>query len=130
MKKAKPTKITKFEKKDQYNNTSFSIEFDNGDKGFYSTKSEEQTKFVIGQEIEYNIEEKIGKNNNKWYKLSLSSDQKQFPGGGGRQQIDPRVQMISFAMSYTKDLIVGQQVLMQNLEKEFSRIYAAMISKL
>lgn len=130
MKKAKPTKITKFEKKDNYGNTSFSIEFDNSDRGFYSTKSEEQTKFIIGQEAEYNIEEKIGKNNKPWYKISLPSDQKQFSGGGGRPAPDPKTQMISFAMAYSRDLVVAKIIPLDDMNKYFDIIYDAMLKKI
>lgn len=129
MKKAIVTKVTKFEKKDDYGNTSFSIEFNNGDKGFYSTKSEEQTKFVVQKEAEYDIQQKTGKNDKVWFKITVpGSDNKSF--GGGRPQQDPKVQMISFAMSYTKDLIVGGKVPMTDLEKVYNHIHALMTGKL
>ena len=60
-KKAKVTKITKMDKKDTYGNTSFIIELENGDKGFYVSKNENQTNFTVGSESEYVIEEKDGK---------------------------------------------------------------------
>lgn len=133
MKKAKTIKVIKTvngdgsAKKDAYGNFSFIIELDNGDKGYYNSKSEDQKKFVVGQETEYVIEERTGSTGSKYFKITTPQGNHGF---GGKPQIDPKVQMISFAMSYTKDLIVGQQVLMQNLEKEFDRIYKAMISKL
>jgi len=131
MKKALVTKVTKFEKKDNYGNTSFSIEFSNGDKGFYSTKTEEQSKFVAGQDSEYEIEEKIGKTGNPWYKITLpGSEQQGFKPGGGRPQVEPRVQMISFAMAYAKDLVVAGKVDMKALPETFDIIYNEMIGKL
>lgn len=127
-KKAKVTKVTKMDKKDTYGNTSFIIEFDNNDKGFYTSKNEDQTKFVAGNVCDYTIEEKIGQKG-PWFKVSVPQSEK--PAfGGGRPQQDPRVQMISFAMAYTKDLIVGGKVQMPDLEKEFNRVYNIMISKL
>lgn len=129
MKKAKVTKITKIDKKDTYGNTSFIIEFDNGDKGYYTSKNEEQTKFMVGNVADYLIEEKQGKNGT-YYKVTIPQSDKPAWSGGGRPQQDPKVQMISFAMAYTKDLIVGGKVSMNDLEKEFNRVYNIMISKL
>lgn len=127
-KKAKVTKITKMEKKDTYGNTSFIIELENGDKGFYTSKNEDQTKFVIGNVADYCIEEKIGQKG-PYFKITVpQSERPAFTGG--RPQQDPKVQMISFAMAYTKDLIVGGKVQMADLEKEFNRVYNIMISKL
>lgn len=39
---------------------SHTIEFDNGDKGEYVSKSKDQNKFVVGQSVEYQIEEVNG----------------------------------------------------------------------
>lgn len=133
MKKAKVTKITKWDKKEGYNETSFTIEFDNGDKGFYNSKVDDQKRFVVGTESEYDIQEKEGKNGKKYFKVTSPLDQPVgggFKGGGGKPQIDPKVQMISFAMSYTKDLIVGGKINMTELESIFNRIYTVMISKI
>lgn len=131
MKKAKATKITRMEKKDNYGNTSFIIELDNGDKGFYTSKNEDQKKFVVGQETEYLIEEKQG-SKGVYFKITLPQSEggagKSF--GGGKPAPDPKTQMIGFAMSYTKDLIVAGKVGMQDLEKEFLRIHTLMTSKL
>ena len=127
--KAKVTKVVRMDKKDGYGNTSFVIDFENGDSGFYTSKSEDQTKFVVGKESEYLIEEKEGKTGKKYFKITLPSEAPKFQGGG-KPQIDPRIQMISFAMSYTKDLVVAGKVPLDGISKEFSNIYQLMISKL
>jgi hypothetical protein len=133
-KKAKVTKITKWERRPGYNDTSFTIEFDNGDKGFYSSKDEDQKRFVVGQEAEYNIEEKDGKNGKKYFRITSPLDpapiQYRGAGGGGRPQIDPKVQMISFAAAYTKDLIVAGKIDIQSFGSQFNTIYNTMISKI
>lgn len=129
MKKAKTTKITTMAQKDSYGNTSFIIELDNGDKGFYTSKDEQQKKFVVGQETEYNIEEKQGKKG-PYYKITIPMDETKKFSGGGKPQVEPRIQMISFAMSYTKDLVVAGKVPLDGISKEFSNIYQLMISKL
>lgn len=128
-KKSIVTKVTKFDKKDNYGNSSFLIEFKNGDKGYYNSKDENQQKFVSSIEADYTIDEKIGKNGNIYWKLTVPGESQGFKGGG-KPQIEPRIQMISFAASYTKDLIVAGKFSMNEFEKEFNRIYNIMISKL
>jgi len=127
--KSKVTKVTRFDKKDNYGNTSFSIEFENGEKGFYSCKDENQTKFVVGKESEYLIEEKTSKTGSIYYKLTLPTDVPQ-QQGGFKKAPEPRVQMISFAMSYCKDLIIADKVKMSDLGVTFEMIYSEMISKI
>jgi hypothetical protein len=128
MKKAKTTKITQMAQKDSYGNTSFIIEMDNGDKGFYTSKNENQTKFVVGRETEYSIEAKEGKIGT-YYKITLPQTE-QVGGFKGKPVIEPRVQMISFAMAYAKDLVVAGKVDMKALPETFDIIYSEMISKL
>lgn len=123
--KAIVRKITKMDKKDSFGNTSFIIDFDNGDSGFYVSKNENQTKFVPEQEAEYNIEKKTGKTGKDYFKIS--TPQSEFKPGG-RPQVEPRIQMISFAMSYTKDLLIAGKA--ADIEKTFNTIYNLMISKL
>jgi hypothetical protein len=125
-KKARVTKITQMEKKDNYGNTTFIVEFDNSDKGFYTSKNPNQTKFVVGNVADYSIEEKEG-SKGKYYKITVPQEFKVF---GGKAQQDPKIQMISFAMSYCKDMIVAGKVNLSDMEKEFNRIYNVMISKL
>lgn len=130
MKKGKTTNIVKMDKKDSYGNTSFIITLDNGDSGFYTSKSEEQTKFIIGKETEYNIEQKQG-SKGFYNKITIPQSENSFQGGfKGKSAPDPKTQMISFAMSYTKDLIVGGKVGIQEMEKYFNQIHALMSSKL
>jgi len=126
-KKARVTKITKIEQKDQYGNTSFIIEFENGDKGYYRSKNELQTKFIANNVADYVIEEKIG-SKGKYY--SVKPPQSEKPAFGGRPVQDPKTQMISFAMAYAKDLVVAGKVAMVDLPTVFETIYKVMISKL
>lgn len=130
MKKSKVLKVTRFDKKDSYGNSSFSIEFENSDKGFFSTKDENQTKFVVGKESEYEITEKQSTKGSTYYKITLPQSEQPTFKGGGRPQVEPRIQMISFAMSYTKDLIVAGKVELKEISTTFDIIYNEMISKL
>jgi len=128
--KSKPKKITRFEKVDSYGATSFAIDFENGQGGYYSTKSPDAIKFVVGTEIEYNIEEKESKAGKKYFKITLPSEAAAFKPSAGRPQVEPRIQMISFAMAYAKDLVVAGKVDMKSLSVTFDVIYNEMISKL
>lgn len=124
-------KITKFDKKDNYGNTSYAIEFANGDKGYYTSKSENQDKFVINQEAEYTIEKKTGKNGSDYFKISLPSDGNNFRGGKGNYQPrDPKEQVASYSASYTKDLIIAGKVDIKDLETTIDRFYNKIMSKL
>lgn len=127
--KQKVTKITKMDKADSYGNSSFVIEFQDGLRGFYTSKDPNQNKFVVGQETEFNVEERDGKNGKKYNKISLPQTQKPF-NGGGRPAPEPRVQMISFAAAYTKDLIVAGKVPLAEFGITFEMIYGEMINKL
>lgn len=128
-KKAKVTKITKMDKLDSYGNTSFVIEFDNGDKGFYTSKNSEQTKFIVGNVADYIVETKQG-SKGPYNKITTPQAANVFVKGGGKPQVEPRIQMISFAMSYCKDCVVAGKIPLGDLEKEFNRIYNIMISKI
>lgn len=100
------------------------IELDNGDKGQIGTLDKEPSKLNPGQTLTYTIEQ-----TDKGYKIKAVQEQRPF-GGGGKQQQDPKIQMISFAMSYTKDLVIGDKVKLDQMSQYFDKIYSAMLSKL
>lgn len=130
MQKAKVSKVTKMDKKDNYGNTSYIVEFENGDKGFYTSKSEDQKTFIVGQESEYILEKKTGSTGKEYNKITVPAESKFGNFKSGKPPIDPKVQMISFAMSYTKDLIVAKVITMQDMEKTFETMYKIMTTKL
>ena len=105
--KAKVTKITRMDQKDTYGNTSFVVEFDNGEKGFYTSKNENQTKFVVGNVADYELEVKQGKKG-PYNKITVHQTDGWKPGG--KTPVDPRVSFVSMSMSYSKDLVVGGKV--------------------
>jgi len=130
-KKAKVTKLTKFDKVDNYGNTSFAIEFENGDKGYYSTKYPEKIPFIVGNVADYLLETLTKKDGSGTYnKIKVPGEAQTQGGFAGKPKVDPKTQIIGFSMSYTKDLIVAGKVPMTDLEKEFNRIYNLMASKL
>jgi hypothetical protein len=128
--KNKVTKLTKLDKLDNYGNTTFVVEFSDGTKGFYTSKDPEQKKFVVGVEsVEYNLEEKEGKKG-KYNKIVLPQVAGKPPFGGGKPAPEPRVQMISFAAAYTKDLVVAGKIPMSDFMVTFEMIYNEMTNKI
>lgn len=73
------------------------IEFDNGDKGEYHSKSETCTKFEEGSDFQYTIETKQNGNYTNVFIKPVLEDQKSFAKkNSGSDE--------SFALSYAKDL--------------------------
>lgn len=99
------------------------IELENGDHGQIGTKERLPDKLAVGQELTYTIES--SSYGNKIKAVSQS-------GGfrGGKPQRDPKEQMISFAMAYSRDLVVAGKIELGQMNQYFDKIYEAMISKL
>lgn len=132
IKTGKVTRLVKSAAADSYGKWSFSLEFDNGDKGWYNTKNGDQTYFAFGAPADYLIEAKQSKTGSTYYVISHPEEKAQAANSfsGGKPKADPKVQIIGFAMSYTKDLIVAGKLSYNDIEKEFNRIHALMASKL
>lgn len=130
-KKAKVSKLTKKDK-DSYGKYSFVLEFENGDKGFYSTPNGDQTFFVAGNVADYNIEAKTSKAGATYYVITAPEEQssKAAYSGGGKPRVDPKVQIVGFAASYAKDLIVSGKAELKELEQVFERFHKMMATKL
>lgn len=99
------------------------IELDNGDKGSIGSKEKMPSKLNPGSELTYTID-------NGKIKAVVPAQQ----GGGqwskGKPAPEPRIQMISFAMAYTKDLVVAGKVDLKNMGTQFDIIYNEMLSKI
>ncbi len=80
----------------------FTINFDNGDKGVYGVKSPTQSKFIVGQEITYLLEETQYGNKVKPASNGTSS----FKPGGFKAPANNS----SFALSYAKDVVIGSWI--------------------
>ena len=100
------------------------IELDNGDKGQIGAREQMPSKLNPGQELTYTIE-----TSDRGNKIKAVSAAPAF-GGGGKKGPDPKVQIVGFAMSYTKDLIVADKVKIDQLPGIFEKIHALMLSKL
>jgi hypothetical protein len=90
----------------------------NGKTGFYTSKKREQTKFIKGQECEFE-EKPQKKDGNEWIKLVPET--KQFFQGKSKP-----VQYASFAVSYVKDLIIADKLEYKDLEESATEIFNLM----
>lgn len=107
------------------------IEFENGDKGTYTSKRKDQVNFIVGQEADYTIETKInGQYTNVFIKPVMPADKPSFGGKAAFIPKDPKIEMISYAMSYAKDLVVGKAVKIEELPAYFDKIYNEMLNRL
>jgi len=107
------------------------IEFANGDKGVYTSKKKDQDSFKVGSEVPYTLET-IERNGFKNDVIKPVSEKGGF-GGGGFKPFAPKnykADFISFAASYTKDLIVGGKAELKDFGKTFDAMYKKMADKL
>jgi hypothetical protein len=99
------------------------IELDNGDKGSIGSKEKMPAKLNPGNELTYTID------NGKIKAVNAQVGGGGFSGGGGKKGPDPKVQIVGFAMSYTKDLIVADKIKVDQLPAIFEKIHALMAAK-
>jgi hypothetical protein len=99
------------------------VELDNGDKGSIGSKEKMPVKLNPGNELTYTID------GNKIKAVNAPGAGGGF-AGGGKKGPDPKVQIVGFAMSYTKDLIVAGKVEIKLLPETFERIHKLMSDKL
>jgi hypothetical protein len=102
------------------------VELDNGDKGQIGCKENMPVKLNPGNELTYTIEP----DGRGGFKIKAVQQAGGFSGGGGKKGPDPKVQIVGFAMSYTKDLIIGGKIEIGKLPETFERIHSLMASKL
>jgi hypothetical protein len=107
------------------------IEFANGDNGVYTSKKKEQDSFKVGEEVPYTIEKTV-RNGFTNYKIAPVSEKGNGFGGGARSFAPKnyKADFISFAASYTKDLIVGGKAELKDFGKTFDAMYKKMADKL
>lgn len=98
------------------------IELDNGDKGSIGSKEKMPARLNPGAELTYTIDGNKIK--------AVSSPQSGGFAGGGKKGPDPKVQIVGFAMSYTKDLIIAGKVEIKLLPETFEKIHSLMLAKI
>ena len=103
---------------------SFKVEWDEG-FGFYSSKKKEQTKFVKGQEAEFDVEEQ--KSGDKtWNKVKPVTN---FKGNSnfGRALKREQSKYSGFAMSYAKDLVIADKIKLEDLSTYTRKMFQLMV---
>lgn len=121
--KARPVKITKLDKLDNFGNTTFVIEFDEGTKGFYTSKNPEQNKFIVGNVADFEVEVKQG-SKGPYNKITLP--QTGFKPGGGKPS-DPKLSFTTMSYSYAKDLVVAGKMDMKGFHDLAKDIFDNMV---
>lgn len=138
MKKAVVTKVVPFLKggqqtTDDYGNFTFTLTFDNNDCGYYSTKSKEAEPFIVGQEAEYEIEEKEGKGGKSYFKIKRPQQNKgAWTGGGGKSTYIPKdpaqikketqLNARSMLMRYAVDLWIADKIERKDIKEVYEQI--------
>lgn len=123
----KKAKITRTTFKNEWTGTNgvvyyHDIELDNGDKGSIGSKEKMPAKLNPGQELTYTIDNGKIK--------AVNAQQGVGFAGGGKKGPDPKVQVVAFAMSYTKDLVVADKIKIGELPAIFEKIHKLMTDKL
>lgn len=101
------------------------IEYDNKE-AFYTSKSKEQNKFVVGQEAEFEEETKAGKNGEF---ISIKPIKQAWTGGSGYAKAIKKEQSkySGFAVSYAKDLVIAGKIDLSDLPKYTKSMFNLMV---
>lgn len=97
------------------------IELDNGDKGSIGSKEKMPSRLNPGQQLTYTIDNG---------KIKAVAQAGGGFAGGGKKGPDPKTQIVAFAMSYTKDLVVADKIKIGELPAIFEKIHALMAAKI
>lgn len=105
------------------------IEFENGDKGVYQSNQKEQTTFKQGEEVDYSI---VSRLRNGFTDIVIKPAFKNRSGGNFKKSYEKnyKADFISFAASYTKDLVVAGKVELKQFRKTFQTMYDVMEGQL
>lgn len=70
----------------------FTIEFENGDTGEFTTTKRDQTKFTVGEETLYSIEEREDNRGNIFFRVDKVSQKPAGTGNGGQRSMSKEVE--------------------------------------
>lgn len=103
------------------------ILFENGDTGSAGFKEKLPSKASVGSELAYELIESERGNKIKVLATGGNNNSYQKPGF---QKPDPKMQMVTFAASYTKDLVVAGKAEMKDFTGYADKMYEWMKSKI
>lgn len=96
----------------------FEVSFENGDVGEYSSKSQNQDKFVVGQEAAYTLTIRDTPKGDRFYQVKPAQQQAAPQGGGYGKPKDPETEKRIARMSVLKaacDLVIAGEVKLHDL---------------
>ena len=103
---------------------SFKVEYA-GRSAFYSSKSQDQTKFVAGQEAEFTEETKTSSNGTYLViKPPMQNKQSNF----GKALSKEKTRYSGFAVSYAKDLLVAGRITKEELADQAWILFELMVA--
>ena len=105
----------------------YKIEY-NGKEAFYNSKSDDQKKFIEGQEAEFNEFEKTGKKGTFIQIKPVFEGQNQRRSNFGKKMQSERARYSSFAVSYTKDLVIAGVLKLEDMDMYATKLVDLMDS--
>lgn len=95
--------------------------------GYYTSIKKEQTNFKVGETAEFDVQEMIGKEGRKWFKI-----RPQRAGGGSlyynRSKKIEQSKYAGFSLSYAKDLVVAGKLNYDQLLTTSEKMFWHMVS--
>jgi len=89
---------------------------------YYSSKTKEQTKFVVDKEAEFTEEEKLGTNDRPYYVIKPITSGGFNNSGYGKAIQKEQSKYSGFAVSYVKDLIIADKIKIEQWESASEKI--------
>lgn len=105
----------------------FRVEYD-GKTAFYNSKSKDQTKFVKGQEAEFNEFEKTGAKGNYIQIKPVFNGAQQRRSSYGKRVQQEQSRYSGFAVSYAKDLVVADKIGVDELSEMATVLFDLMVT--
>ena len=137
-KKSKVLSCTKedWSEPDQYGNVIHTVVFENGDHGWYRGTPNGASYFTVGKDVDYviNIVKKTinGKEKEQiWIKKPKKTESVHEDGGYAKLTVDEfkiraKINCVSSATDYVKDMILGDKVEAKDMEKAIARLIGIM----
>lgn len=103
---------------------SYKIEYDSR-SGYYSSKSKDQNKFIVGQEAEFTEETKTTSNGTY---IVVKPPQKNLQSNFGKALNKEKSRYSGFAVSYAKDLLVAGRISKEELADQAWILFELMVA--
>ena len=121
-KEAKVKTVELWDKKDSKGNSTATVEFENGDRGFYTSPENQIHHFKVGETMAYDIEEKKKRNGGVWYSITIPETT---PTGapaanyGKDYEKESLYMACTMAAAYVKDLVVAGKIEVEDFSSHY-----------